>query len=61
MSELKPCPFCGMDVELKHYKANADWWYVVCNHCKIAIDPLFWNFDRTKKEIIEIWNKRANE
>ena len=58
--ELKPCPFCGNNVEVKHYKANSnDWWYITCDHCMIAIDPLMWNFDRTKKEIIEIWNRRA--
>lgn len=58
--ELKPCPFCGKDVEVKRYKANGnDWWYVACNHCMISIDPLFWNTNRTKKEIIEIWNRRA--
>lgn len=58
--ELKSCPFCGNDVEVKRYKANGnDWWYVACNHCMISVDPLFWNVDRTKKEITEIWNRRA--
>ena len=58
--ELKPCPFCGEDVEVKRYKANGnDWWYVACNHCMIAIDPLMWNNNRTKEEITEIWNRRA--
>ena len=57
--ELKPCPFCDNNVELKHYKANGhDWWFVECSNCKIAIDPLMWNFNRTKKEITEIWNQR---
>jgi len=55
MTELKDCPFCGMDVELKHYKSNPDWWYIVCNHCRIAIDPLM---GRSKEEVVEIWNRR---
>lgn len=60
--KLKPCPFCGKDVEVKHYKANGDdWWYVACNHCMIYVDPLFWNDTRTKKEITEIWNRRVKE
>lgn len=57
--ELKPCPFCGNDVEVKRYKANGnDWWFVECIHCRIKIDP-FLNINRTKEEIIEIWNRRA--
>ena len=59
---LKPCPFCGRErgVELRHYIANGnDWWYVACNHCVIAMDPLFWG-DQTKNEAIERWNRRVN-
>lgn len=60
--ELKPCPFCGKDVELKHYKANGnDWWYVMCTNCRIAIDPMMWNDHVSKEEAIEIWNRRVKE
>lgn len=60
--QLKPCPFCGMDAELRRYKANGnDWWYVACSRCEIAIDPLMWNNDRTKEEVIKIWNRRVKE
>lgn len=60
--ELKPCPFCGNAVELKHYKVNKnDWWYVACSHCEVAMDPLMWNNDRTKEEVIEVWNRRVKE
>lgn len=59
---LKPCPFCGKDVELRHFKASGyDWWYVVCNRCEIAVDPLMWNTGRTKEEAIAIWNRRVSE
>ncbi len=52
--ELKPCPFCGSDVELKHYKANGnDWWYIACRHCGIAVDPWMWNSHQTQMETIE--------
>lgn len=60
--ELKPCPFCGKDVELKHYKANGnDWWYVACRHCGIAVDPWMWNSNQTKEETIIKWNRRVKE
>ena len=56
---LKPCPHCGSDVELKHYKANHnDWWYVACSECGIAMDPLLWD-TQTKEQAIERWNKRV--
>ena len=63
MTELKPCPFCGSeDVKLRHYKVNGcDWWYVTCNQCRIAIDPMFWNNYVSREEAIEIWNKRVRE
>lgn len=61
-TELKPCPFCGNDVELKHYKANGnDWWYIACRNCCIAIDPWMWNREQTKEETIIKWNRRVNE
>ena len=60
--DLKPCPFCGKDVELKHYKANGnDWWYIACRNCGIAIDPWMWNTHQTRMEAIEKWNRRVRE
>ena len=60
--QLKPCPFCGNDVELKHYKANDnDWWYIACRNCCMAIDPWMWNSGQTKEETIMKWNRRVNE
>ena len=59
---IKPCPFCGNDVELKHYKVNGnDWWYIVCKNCSIAIDPWIWNSGQTKEDTIDKWNRRVNE
>ena len=62
MEELKPCPFCGGQAKLKHYKLrNNDWWYVACEGCNIVLDPLFFNVGQTKEEVIEKWNRRAGE
>lgn len=61
-TELEPYPFCGKNAELKHYKVNGDdWWYVACKHCEIALDPLFWNADQTKEEVMKKWNRRVKE
>ena len=58
---LKPCPFCGGNVDLNHYVLKgSDWWYVACKTCQIAMDPLYWN-EQTKAEAIEKWNRRVNE
>lgn len=59
---LKPCPFCGgNNVDFKHYNVkNNDWWYVSCEDCEIALDPLYFN-GQTKEQAIERWNRRANE
>lgn len=60
--KLKPCPFCGKDVELKHYKANGDdWWYIACRHCGIAVDPWMWNAHQTREDAIEKWNRRVRD
>ena len=60
--ELKPCPFCGKNVELNHYKTDkSDWWYVACKTCGIAVDPWMWNSHQTRTETIEKWNRRVNE
>ena len=59
---LKPCPFCGNNVKLKHYKTDkCDWWYVACQTCGIAVDPWMWNAHQTKNETIDKWNRRVNE
>lgn len=57
---LKPCPFCGNKVELKHYKVyDNDWWYIVCKFCDIAVDPRAWNSNRSKEDAINKWNMRV--
>ena len=61
MAELKPCPFCGSDAELKyHYfpalKAGRDRSFgVVCTHCKVET----WQFYDSIRDAVEAWNRRA--
>ena len=60
MTELKPCPFCGKSVELKHYQVNNDdWWYIACKECEIAVDPWTWGNYQSKEMAIEKWNRRV--
>ena len=56
---LKPCPFCGKDVELNHCKTDYnDWWYVACRNCSIAVDPLKLKGRQTLEDAIRKWNRR---
>jgi Lar family restriction alleviation protein len=50
MSELKRCPFCGKEVEIKE---EGDWVEVCCEDCGIAMNRVGY------AELIEAWNKRA--
>lgn len=59
--ELKPCPFCGGKAKLMHYKIKSDdWWYVACEACEVALDPLYFG-EQDKEQAIERWNKRVRE
>jgi len=59
MTELKPCPFCGSIADLNRSETDGDYpqiYYICCENymtcsCRTTM------FD-TKKEAIEVWNKR---
>lgn len=56
MAELKPCPFCGGEVELfENNNAFLGRWYIFCPKCGIEtglyIKPEY---------IVEKWNRRAD-
>ena len=60
MSEkLKPCPFCGGEAEPKSSVdtfGHEGFFYVLCRKCYARTDHY-----ETGAEVIEAWNRRANE
>lgn len=51
--ELKPCPFCGGEAEVKHDK-RIDMYYVTCPDCKVETDV-----NRNMEKPIATWNRRV--
>lgn len=68
MSELKPCPFCGSEMELR-ISSYSDWHsspsYWVCHvdlaHAEEAKCPVLDDSYNKKAEAIEAWNRRATD
>ncbi|MBO7275069.1 MAG: Lar family restriction alleviation protein [Clostridia bacterium] len=57
MSELKPCPFCGYDLDTQSVWQSADGkcWQVQCPACGVMTD---WECGMDKA--INAWNRRAD-
>ena len=61
MPELKPCPFCGREVQIfsiprakRPFDPKADKWYIQCKSCKCGMG-------RTRKHnLIKAWNRRPS-
>ena len=59
MTELKKCPFCGGEAEVKSYdpfdgyQGNCKLWLIQCAGCGVLLKR------RMEKEAIEAWNRRA--
>lgn len=51
-TELKPCPFCGGNAEMKSYTM----FWVVCDDC-LSETTVY----STEEEAIEAWNRRATD
>jgi len=49
MSELKPCPFCGFEVEIV---PEGDYHEITCDDCHISM----WH--EKEEELANMWNKR---
>ena len=51
MKKLKPCPFCGKKVDVKHL---GDCFYVRCDWCYIETST-----HKIEQEAIRDWNRRT--
>ncbi len=57
MKELKPCPFCGESVE----PWETGYGVVQVVECKSCKTRFVFPYTRKGHEILEFWNKRAQE
>ena len=53
---IKPCPFCGRDVEVKSEMPRK--YYIECRHKKCTMLAVMTNQYINKESAIEAWNKR---
>lgn len=53
MIELKPCPFCGGDVDLVH---ENDYVSISCGQCGIMTD-----FYPSADALSDVWNSRVSD
>ena len=61
-NELKPCPFCGGDAELRHECAGPGYSYIQCDQCGIKSVSFMKAFDRSSdEEAISYWNRRCTD
>ena len=66
MSDLKPCPFCGCEVQLCNIDDDGlggfSYYYeVVCLNCGLSNKSIFANSDRVENAAIKHWNARPIE
>ena len=63
MDELKPCPFCGGEVEI--IDTGLNFWKYAIRHKNICVkcilDTRGFSTEKTKQEVIEAWNRRVND
>ena len=63
-SDLKPCPFCGGNAEIKYeeYVTDVVSAFVYCTNCKVKF---YVSFEDSKEEayikLVKLWNTRVNE
>ena len=62
-TELKPCPFCGVieDISLVHQMIDGTWvFHHFCEREKDELAVVISVYGNSKKEVIELWNRRAD-
>jgi hypothetical protein len=57
--ELKPCPFCGGEVKIKH-QAWGTAGLLTCNGCRILF-LVPWAQSGTLQDLAEVWNRRKEK
>ena len=62
MADLKPCPFCGGEAELRHYEdftkdfSSVYKFYVECNECEAQTKPI-----ANVENAVSAWNTRCEK
>lgn len=61
MEELKPCPFCGSEPEIRQTGRNKI--KIRCRSCLMGLEQktLHFSLDWLRDKLIESWNQRVNQ
>ena len=54
-TKLKPCPFCGRDVDMVDKTPDLRL-YIVCHHCFVQMRDIF---EDGAESLAKAWNKRV--
>lgn len=59
--ELKPCPFCGGEAQIKHLITAGVRTHsrVECTRCHVKTD--FYVHQFGERNVIKVWNRRTND
>lgn len=57
--KLKPCPFCGAEVEMSNYGFGVVG-VITCQKCKTKF-VIPWGEAVEVKDLFDAWNRRVNE
>ena len=58
MAELKPCPFCGGEADIRLDSELQIYFVIVCTKCPTNVGRMWYS---KKKDAIEAWNRRAGD
>lgn len=62
--ELKPCPFCGAEAEMRYHPScmrdpSHRSWEAGCSICDARVGNTIYAIGKTRDEVITDWNTRA--